>query len=206
MGRLIRRMIQRKWDGNTQRDAIRLDSQTPPQGVEVWEGLPYEEDGHPMHTLNLYRPAGVSGPLPTVVDIHGGGWMYGDRQLNRNYCMYLASRGYAVMGMSYRLVPEVTVAGQVQDVFASLHWLAEHSTEYGFDLSRVLLTGDSAGGHLTGLTACVQLSPDLQKLYQVDPLPFSFSALAIATGCATCTASACSPPCWTGLSPGSIST
>ena len=73
-----------------------------------------------MHTLNLYRPAGVSGPLPTVVDIHGGGWMYGDRQLNRNYCMYLASRGYAVMGMSYRLVPEVTVAGQVQDVFASL--------------------------------------------------------------------------------------
>ena len=74
------------------------------------------------------------------------------------------------------------MAGQVQDVFASLHWLAEHSTEYGFDLSRVLLTGDSAGGHLTGLTACVQLSPDLQKLYQVDPLPFSFSALAIAHG------------------------
>ena len=100
MGRLIRRMIQKKWDGNTQRDAIRLASQTPPQGVEVWEGLPYDEDGHPMHTLNLYRPAGVSGPLPTVVDIHGGGWMYGDRQLNRNYCMYLASRGYAVMGMS----------------------------------------------------------------------------------------------------------
>ena len=63
-----------------------------PSGVEVWEGLPYEEDGHPMHTLNLYRPAGVYGPLPTVVDIHGGGWMYGDRQLNRNYCMYLASR------------------------------------------------------------------------------------------------------------------
>ena len=73
----------------------------------------------------------MSGPLPTVVDIHGGGWMYGDRHLNRSYCMYLASRGYAVMGMSYRLVPEVTVAGQVQDVFASLRWLAEHGSEYG---------------------------------------------------------------------------
>ena len=83
MGRLIRRMIQKKWDGNTRRDAVRLAAQTPPQGVEVREGLPYLDDGHPMHTLNLYRPAGVSGPLPTVVDIHGGGWMYGDRQLNR---------------------------------------------------------------------------------------------------------------------------
>lgn len=206
MGRLIRRMIQRKWDGNTQRDAIRLDSQTPPQGVEVWEGLPYEEDGHPMHTLNLYRPAGVYGPLPTVVDIHGGGWMYGDRQLNRNYCMYLASRGYAVMGMSYRLVPEVTVAGQVQDVFASLHWLAEHSTEYGFDLSRVLLTGDSAGGHLTGSPPASSSAPTFRSSIRSIPSPSLSPPWPSPTGCATCTASACSPPCWTGLSPGSIST
>ncbi len=182
MGRLIRRLIDKKWAGNAQRDQVRLASQPLPQGVEVWEGLPYLADGHPMHTLNLYRPKEISGPLPTVVDIHGGGWMYGDRQLNRAYCMYLASRGYAVMGMSYRLVPEVTVAGQVQDVFSSLHWLSQHGEEYSFDLSRVLLTGDSAGGHLTGLTACVQLSPALQTLYQVEPLPFSFTALAIAHG------------------------
>ena len=40
MGRLIRRMIQKKWDGNTQRDAIRLASQTPPQGVEVRMAIP----------------------------------------------------------------------------------------------------------------------------------------------------------------------
>ena len=182
MGRFIRRLIHRKWAGNAKRDRLRLAAQPLPQGVEAREGLPYLDDGHPMHTLNLYRPAGASGPLPTVVDIHGGGWMYGDRQLNRAYCMYLASRGYAVMGMSYRLVPEVTVAGQVQDLFASLGWLAAHGAEYGFDLSRVLLTGDSAGGHLAGLTACVQLSPGLQALYQVRPLPFSFSALAIAHG------------------------
>ena len=115
---------------------------------------------------------------------------YGDNWISAGYALWflreaqylMASRGYAVMGMSYRLVPEVTVAGQVQDVFASLHWLAEHGSEYGFDLSRVLLTGDSAGGHLTGLVACVQLNPDLQALYQVEPLPFAFTALAIAHG------------------------
>ena len=183
MGRLIRRLIDKKWAGNAQRDQVRLASQPLPQGVEIREGLPYLGDGHPMHTLNLYRPAGVSGPPGLEqVERFRAGWMYGDRQLNRNYCMYLASRGYAVMGMSYRLVPEVTVAGQVQDVFASLHWLAGHGEEFGFDLSRVLLTGDSAGGHLTGLTACVQLSPQLQQLYQVEPLPFPFTALAIAHG------------------------
>lgn len=86
-----------------------------------------------MHTLNLYRPLGAEGPLPVVVDIHGGGWMYGDRELNRAYCMYLASQGWAVMGMSYRLLPEVDLRGQVQDVFASFRWLEHHGGAYGLD-------------------------------------------------------------------------
>ena len=51
MGRLIRRMIQKKWDGNTRRDAVRLAAQTPPQGVEVREGLPYLDDGHRYHIV-----------------------------------------------------------------------------------------------------------------------------------------------------------
>ena len=159
----------KKWRRNARKDAVRLSSQPRPEGVAVEAGLPYLPDGDPMHTLNLYRPEGAAGLLPTVVDIHGGGWMYGDRELNRNYCMALAAQGYAVMGMSYRLLPQVDLRGQVQDVFASLHWLEEHGAEHGFDLSRILLTGDSAGGHLAGLTACIQKSRALQALYGVQP-------------------------------------
>ena len=126
MGYLTRALIRRKWESNRRRDAVRLALQPLPTGVEVLEGLPYLSGGHPMHTLNLYRPLGAEGPLPVVVDIHGGGWMYGDRELNRAYCMYLASQGWAVMGMSYRLLPEVDLRGQVQDVFASFRWLEHH--------------------------------------------------------------------------------
>lgn len=182
MSSFIRGMIDEKWRRNARKDAARLGAQPAPQGVEVLEGLSYLPDGHPMHTLNLYRPEGAPGPFPTVVDIHGGGWMYGDRKLNRNYCMALSAQGYAVMGMSYRLLPHVTLAGQVQDVFASLHWLEEHGAEHGFDLSRLLLTGDSAGGHLAGLVACIQKSPALQALYEVRPIAHQITALAIAHG------------------------
>ena len=170
MGYLTRMLIEKKWRENGRKDALRLARQPRPEGVAVETGLAYLPDGDPMHTLNLYRPEGAQGPLPTVVDIHGGGWMYGDRELNRNYCMALAAQGYAVMGMSYRLLPQVDLRGQVQDVFASLRWLEEHGGEHGFDLSRILLTGDSAGGHLAGLTACIQKSPALQALYGVQPL------------------------------------
>ena len=120
MGYLTRMLIEKKWRENGRKDALRLARQPRPEGVAVETGLAYLPDGDPMHTLNLYRPEGAQGPLPTVVDIHGGGWMYGDRELNRNYCMALAAQGYAVMGMSYRLLPQVDLRGQVQDVFASL--------------------------------------------------------------------------------------
>ena len=182
MGFLIRKLIDQKWAANRKKDALRLQTQTLPAGVEVRAGLAYLPDGDPMHTLNLYRPAGAEGPLPGVVDIHGGGWMHGDRELNRGYCMSLAAQGYAVMGMSFRLLPHVGLQEQAQDVFASLRWLEDHGAEYGFDLSRILLTGDSAGGHLAGLTACIQKSPALQALYGVEPLARGFTALAIAHG------------------------
>ena len=135
MGYLTRMLIEKKWRENGRKDALRLARQPRPEGVAAEAGLAYLPDGDPMHTLNLYRPEGAQGPLPTVVDIHGGGWMYGDRELNRNYCMALAAQGYAVMGMSYRLLTQVDLRGQVQDVFASLRWLEEHGAEHGFDLS-----------------------------------------------------------------------
>jgi acetyl esterase/lipase len=178
----MRKALQKRWAEIAVSDAARKAVQTPPTGVEAENGLSYASDGHPQHQLNLYRPAGAAGPLPAVVDIHGGGWMYGDKELNRHYCMYLASRGYAVMGMGYRLLPETDLRGQVQDIFASLRWLEAHGPARGFDLSRVLLTGDSAGGHLTGLVACVQASPELQAVYGVAPLGLSFSAMAICHG------------------------
>jgi len=108
--------------------------------------------------------------------------MYGDRELNQAYCMYLASQGWAVMGMSYRLLPEVDLREQIQDVFASFHWLERHAGTYGLDLDRLCLTGDSAGGHLAGLAACIQLDSSLQELYGAVPLDHPFRALAIAHG------------------------
>ena len=150
MGYLTRALIRRKWESNRRRDAVRLALQPLPTGVEVLEGLPYLSGGHPMHTLNLYRPLGAEGPLPVVVDIHGGGWMYGDRELNRAYCMYLASQGWAVMGMSYRLLPEVDLRGQVQDVFASFRWLEHHGGAYGLDLDRWGTFGRAGRLHSAG--------------------------------------------------------
>ena len=149
--------------------------------------IPYTGDYDPMHVLNLYYPEKwdvTKGALPTVIDIHGGGWMYGTVDDSERYLGYLASRGYAVMGMNYRLLQQTDLQGLVADIYDSIHWLEQFGPGRGFDLGRVLLTGDSAGGHLTNLVACIQADPGLQKAYSVTPFSFALSALCVCCPCA----------------------
>lgn len=179
---LSRFLLQKIWKLAEKQDKKRLAEVKPLPQVHCKTGLEYLNDGDSMHQLNMYWPENTSENIPTIIDIHGGGWMYGDKDLNRPYCEYLASKGFCVMGMSYRLLPDTDLAGIVQDIFSSMHYLEDHACEYGADLGKVVLTGDSAGGHLTSLVVCIQQSKRLQKIYGVTPVSFDFRAAAIGNG------------------------
>lgn len=172
--------VQASWAQTAARDKARYADERVPEDVHWETEYRYEQSADPQQTLNLYYPAKRrNATMPTVIDIHGGGWFYGDRNLNRNYCRYLASQGYAVMGMGYRLLPDVDLRGQIQDIFASLRWLSHFGPQRGFDLDHVLLTGDSAGGHLASLVACIQQSAELQELFGVSRVNFNFTLVAL---------------------------
>ncbi len=152
-----------------------------PSGYQMERHLSYIQDYNIDHMMNLFYPADHSRDekLPTIINIHGGGWLYGHVDDSDNYTAHLASRGYAVMGMGYRLIPATDLGGMVQDIYCSLHWLENYGEKRGFDLSRVLLTGDSAGAHLALLVACIQESRELQEIYGVKPFSFPLSIVGI---------------------------
>ena len=159
-----------------------------PEGYRAEMHIPYIQDYKDDHMLNLYYPRDFryqegGEKLPTVINIHGGGWMFGHLDDSHGYMAELAAEGYAVMGMGYQLVPTVDVRCIVQEIFCSMHWLEQYGGKRGFDLSRVLLTGDSAGGHLALLVACIQMSPELQTIYGVLPVPFPITAIGISCPC-----------------------
>ena len=160
-------------------DAKHKAGQTLPKGVDV-EEYAYIDDGDNMHKLNVYRPSNTKNTLPLIIDIHGGAWVYGDKELNKGMCMYYASLGYCVAGMSYRLVPDVKLIDQVRDIFASLHFIAKNAAIWGADPSKVMLTGDSAGGHLSSLALCICLSKELQRIYGVTPPELDIKCLVMS--------------------------
>lgn len=99
--------------------------------------------------------------LPVYIDVHGGGFVYGYKELNRNFCIALARRGFAVVSISYRVYPQADFLGQLQDVNAAIGWLQNHADEYPIDPNRMGITGDSAGGCLSLYTLAIQSDPEL---------------------------------------------
>ena len=157
-----------------------------PEGYRSEKHIPYIQDYNEDHQLNLYYPKDYRYPgekLPTVINIHGGGWLFGHVDDSELYMAALATEGYAVMGMGYRLIPVVDMQGIVQDIYESLHWLEKYGPVRGFDLDHVMLTGDSAGGHLSLLVACIQQSQRLQEIYGVKPVSFPITTVTVSCPC-----------------------
>lgn len=146
-------------------DQKRIDSQTPPEKVKTVADIPYIEDGKAEHLLDIYSPEESVGLLPVIIDIHGGGWMYGTKEINKYYNMTLASKGYTVFSINYTLVPLADIAVQLRECMLAFSWIKEHAEEYGGDLSRLYVTGDSAGGFLAAFSTLLNNSQALREIY-----------------------------------------
>lgn len=132
-------------EGDDRRDA----GLTTPEGIRRFDDIVYGEDAE-RQILDVYRPRDKAGVLPVIVSVHGGGWVYGDKERYQYYCMDLACRGFAVVNFTYRLAPEYKFPAALEDTNQVFAWVLDHAEEYGFDRTRVFGVGDSAGGPQSG--------------------------------------------------------
>jgi acetyl esterase/lipase len=106
-------------------------------------------------TLDLYIPdAAVVRPLPLAVFVHGGGMTAGDKSnINPVFLDALASAGYAVVSVNYRLAPQFKFPAQIEDVKCAIRYLRHNARTYGLNGSEVFAFGTSVGGQLVALAA-----------------------------------------------------
>ncbi|MGV3758153.1 MAG: alpha/beta hydrolase fold domain-containing protein [Actinomycetota bacterium] len=104
---------------------------------------------------------------PALVQIHGGGWMIGDkREQGLPLLRHMAAQGWVGFNVNYRLSPAATFPDHLVDVKRGLAWIREHADEFGIDPDFVCVTGGSAGGHLTALTALTADDRTLQPGFE----------------------------------------
>jgi acetyl esterase/lipase len=116
------------------------------------EDVSYDDRFGSDTVMDLYLPDD-GGRHPAVMMIHGGAWLFGDKQHYQNAGRRLARSGWAAASINYRLLPDGHFPLPAQDCNCALAFLQQHADEYGIDPKRIAVMGYSAGGHLSALVA-----------------------------------------------------
>jgi acetyl esterase len=151
------------------------DANPARHGIQVMKDLPYREGGAVEHLLDVWRPTNVATPTPIVFYVHGGGFRFLSKDTHWIMALSFARAGYLVFNVSYRLAPRHPFPAAVEDIAEAWLWMLKHAAEYGGDLSRVVVAGESAGANLAmGLTlsACYRRSePHARAVFDANVVP-----------------------------------
>jgi acetyl esterase/lipase len=129
----------------------------------VIPNLTYHVASNQENKLDLYVPRGATGPTPVLMYIHGGGWVGGTKESNVLRILPYLEMGWAVANVEYRLGAVARAPAAVEDGLCALRWVIRNAGQYNLDASRIVTTGNSAGGHLALTTGMIPASAGLDR-------------------------------------------
>lgn len=145
------------------------------KGVTVQRNISYGTGQDRAHMLDIYRPTDVSGALPVLFYVHGGGFRILSKESHWMFGYGFAQQGYMVVSINYRLAPTYPFPAAVEDTAQALNWVLDHAEAEGGDLSRLVYAGESAGANLALAMVIAgawrRPEPYARLIYERDPRP-----------------------------------
>lgn len=142
-----------------------------PSGIHERRDLQYRPDDKDAF-LDVYTPPGAAEAgtaLPTIVWVHGGAWVAGNKNLIANYMRILAGEGHTVVAVGYSLAPEAQYPTPIVQVLDSLAYLNENARQLNIDPQHFVLAGDSAGAQIAAQSANVLTNPEYARTLDLPP-------------------------------------
>jgi len=137
------------------------------RGVKVIRDVTYWQIAGKTLRLDIAMPEEGGVNRPAIMQIHGGGWIIGDkREQGWPLIGHLAANGWVCFNVNYRLSPAATWPEHLIDLKYALGWIREHADKYGVDPTFIAVTGGSAGGHLAAMTALTANDPEYQPGFE----------------------------------------
>ncbi len=121
--------------------------------------------------IDVYQPRNQTAPAPTFIYYHGGGWVAGSKEVNVLRLIPYLEKGWAAVNVQYRLGNVSLAPAAVEDSLCALRWIARNADQYGFDTDRLVVSGNSAGGHLALTTGMIPAEAELDRQCLGDKTP-----------------------------------
>jgi acetyl esterase/lipase len=188
----------------TKSDAKRDEGLEIPENIEYIRDIRYGKNRQ-YHTLDICWPntvdaterglfgikkhSGEERPidpakdkLPVIISVHGGGYVYGSKEIYQYYCSSLAGKGFAVINFNYRLAPKYKFPAPIEDLNAVILWMMKHKDEYPFDTENVFLVGDSAGAQIACQYGVIYTDADYRQIMGMRKPKIKIRALGFCCG------------------------
>ena len=147
--------------------------------VEVISDLSYKDDGDLYHNFDIYYGKATGNSLPTVINVHGGGLVYGTKEICKQACVYMAKFGFNVVNINYRLLPDVTLREQIRDVLDGISYIYENARKLNLNPEKFFLTSDSAGSFLTLGAYALMKDENFREIFDIKAKDIAISGIAL---------------------------
>ncbi|MGI8810930.1 MAG: alpha/beta fold hydrolase [Pyrinomonadaceae bacterium] len=134
-------------------------------GARYWvqPDIVYNTANNTPLKLDVWYPNASKTPTPTLVYIHGGGWVFGSKETSILEFLPFLEKGWRVVNVEYRMASNSLAPAAVEDTRCALRWVFRNAKQWNFDTSKIVLTGHSAGGHLSLITGMLPIGTRLDN-------------------------------------------
>lgn len=170
-------------------DRKRDEGLTIPSTVEYIRDIRYATHSK-YHLLDICFPKKTNGQkvlenkikLPVIVSVHGGGYVYGSKEVYQYYSASLSEHGFVVINFNYRLAPKYKFPAPLEDLTDVLSWITRNQNDYPIDVNNVFLVGDSAGAQIVSQYGAIYSNEEYCKIMQLEIPDVKIRALGLCCG------------------------
>ena len=159
-----------------------LEHHFPIEKVECISNVYYSSDDLDIHKMDIYYPKENKEKLPVIINIHGGGFLLGKKEVNKLFCADLALKGFVVFCVEYPLIPDCYIFDIFNDLVEAINNINEVAINYNRDINNLFLVGDSAGAYLAYYLSAFKNNEKIRKSFNVKEIIPSIKTIGFISG------------------------
>lgn len=184
MGKLtmINQFMKKNGEKSFYNDIKRIDYSKLSKDIKEKLNINYSRDDSVEHSLDIYYKDNNE-VKPILIDIHGGGFISNDKELNHLFGNYMAQKDFVVFNINYRLAyPEYNVFDQIIDIDCALKWIIKNAKNYNANIDEIYIAGHSSAGVLAVMEALLCKSKNLIKDFNLDERNYEYKGIILDCG------------------------